>query len=161
EQFTTAAFLYPELNRPLPSTSVADRRATAASIFTDPRNGRMPRTFVNRIWQRLMGRGLVANVDEMDEEPWSPEVLDLLAADFVASGYDMKALLATIVSSRTYQLPAVAQEREAPKEFVFNGPEVRRLTAEQFADAIASITGDWHVSSSGSRGGGGRGGPVV
>ena len=104
EQFATAGFLYPELNRELPSSSAEDRRATAAAIFTDPRNGRMPRTLVNRIWQRLLGRGIVANVDEMDEEPWSPEVLDWMASEFVASGYDMKALIATIVSSRTYQL---------------------------------------------------------
>ena len=60
--------------------ALADRRAAAAAIFTDPRNGRMPRTLVNRIWQKLMGRGLVENVDEMDGEPWSPELLDWLAA---------------------------------------------------------------------------------
>ena len=89
-----AGFLFPELNRPLASASAADRRATAAAIFTDPRNGRVPRTLVNRIWQKLMGRGIVENVDEMDGEPWSPELLDWLASDFVASGYDLKALIA-------------------------------------------------------------------
>ncbi len=35
--------------------------------------------------------------------------------------------------------------REPAREFVFRGPEVRRITAEQFADAIGAITGDWHV----------------
>ena len=44
------SFFYPELGRPTPSPSLSDRRATAAAIFTDPRNGRMPRTVVNRIW---------------------------------------------------------------------------------------------------------------
>jgi hypothetical protein len=142
-----AAFLYPELNRPLPSSSMADRRATAAAIFTDPRNGRLPRTLVNRFWERLFGHGMVENVDDMDAEPWSPELLDWLASDFVSHGYDMKHLLATIISSRTYQLQAVEQSSEQrPKQYVFRGPEVRRLTAEQFSDAIASITGDWHVA---------------
>jgi Protein of unknown function (DUF1549)/Protein of unknown function (DUF1553)/Planctomycete cytochrome C len=142
-----AAFLYPELNRSLPSNSVADRRATAAAIFTDPRDGRLPRTLVNRFWERLLGHGIIENVDDMDAEPWSAELLDWLASDFVSHGYDMKRLLATIISSQTYQLQAVEQNSEQrPKQYVFRGPEVRRLTAEQFSDAIASITGDWHVA---------------
>ncbi|MCU1257415.1 MAG: hypothetical protein JWO80_300, partial [Bryobacterales bacterium] len=163
QQYATAAFLYPELNGPLSSTKPLDRRAAAAAIFTDPRNGRMPRTLVNRVWERLLGRGIVDNVDDMDGEPWSPEVLDWLAGDFVKSGYDLKHLIATIVSSRTYQLPAVARKGEQPKRYAFNGPEVRRLTAEQFADAVGSITGDWHVAQPGPSGPAGvaRGGPAV
>ncbi|HMF78033.1 MAG TPA: DUF1549 domain-containing protein, partial [Bryobacteraceae bacterium] len=142
-----AAYLYPELNRPLPSNSRADRRATAAAIFTDPRNGRLPRTLVNRFWERLFGHGIVENVDDMDAEPWNAELLDWLASDFASHGYDMKRLLATIICSRTYQLQAVEHDSEQrPKQYIFRGPEIRRLTAEQFSDAIASITGDWHVA---------------
>jgi len=158
EGFATAAFLYPELDRPLPSYSLADRRATAAAVFTDPRNGRMPRTLVNRIWEKLMGRGIVENVDDMDGEPWSPELLDWLSSEFVASGYDLKHLIGTIVSSRTYQLPTIARTGEMPKQFSFRGPELRRLTAEQFADAIAAITGDWHVTAPRGNGPGGGAG---
>ena len=146
KKYASAEFLFPELNRPIASLDAADRRAAAAAIFTDPRNGRMPRTIVNRIWERLMGRGIVENVDEMDGEPWSPEVLDWLAADFVEHGYDLKHLIATVVTSRAYQLASVPQTAGTPKEYVFRGPEVRRLTAEEFADAVASITGDWHVA---------------
>jgi Protein of unknown function (DUF1549)/Protein of unknown function (DUF1553)/Planctomycete cytochrome C len=144
-QFATAAFLYPTLNRTPPSNSITDRRAAAAAIFTDPRNGRMPRTLVNRVWQKLMGRGFVEDVDDMDGEPWSPELLDWLASDFVSSGFDIKHLVATVISSRTYQLPATARKAAPGKEYAFRGPEARRLTAEEFADAVASITGDWHV----------------
>ena len=145
-KFASAGFLYPELNRTPATNSLADRHAAAAAIFTDPRNGRLPRTLVNRFWERLIGRGIVENVDEMDGEPWSPELLDWLAADFVAHGYDMKHLLATIIESQTYQLASVERTGDQPKKYVFRGPEVRRLTAEQFSDAVASITGDWHVA---------------
>src|SRR5579862_5050714 len=148
EQYASAGFLFPELSRPLPSASAPDRRATAAAIFTDPRNGRIPRTLVNRVWQKLMGRGIVENVDEMDDEPWSPALLDALASDFVDSGYDLKALIAEIVNSRTYQLPAVARA-DAAKGYVFEGPELRRLSAEQFADAVGAITGEWPATSRG------------
>jgi hypothetical protein len=159
DQFVSAAFLYPELDRSLPSTSVADRRAAAAAIFTDPRNGRMPRTLVNRIWAKLMGRGIVEDVDDMDGEPWNPELLDWLAGDFASGGYDLKRLIGTIIASRTYQLPAIARSSATPGEYMFGGPELRRLTAEQFADAVAAITGDWHVSTpAGGRGPGGASG---
>ena len=145
DEYAKASFLYPELNRPLPSMKPEDRRAIAAEIFTDPRNGRFARTLVNRFWEKLSGRGIVENSDEMDGEPWSPELLDWLASDFVSSGHDLKHLIATIINSRAYQMPAVPRGETAARTFVFEGPEVRRLTAEQFADAVASITGDWRA----------------
>jgi hypothetical protein len=131
-EYASPSFLFPELNREVGT----DRRAAAAAIFTDPRNGRLARTVVNRVWHRLFGRGIVADPDEMDGEPWSPELLDWLAADFVEHGHDLKRLIASIVSSRAYQLPTGT---------AVPSPQSRRLTAEQFADAIAAITGDWHV----------------
>ena len=146
DEFTGPGFLFPELDRAPLSMALADRRAAAAAIFTDPRNGRLPRTIVNRVWTRLLGRGLVPVADEMDGKPWNPELLDWLAADFVAHGYDLKHLIATIVSSRTYSLPAVVRSSPpADRSDVFAGPEVRPLTAEQFADAIGSLTGEWSV----------------
>lgn len=146
-QFAEPAFLYPALARAPSSTSLESRRATVAAIFTDARNGRLSRTVVNRIWQRLFGYGLVANPDEMDGKPWNPALLDWLAADFADHGYDLKHLVLTIMSSRAYQLPAVTRPGEIPpRGYAFEGPEVRRLTAEQFADAIGAITGEWSVS---------------
>ena len=146
DEFTGPGFLFPELDRAPPSGTLADRRATAAAIFIDPRNGRLPRTIVNRVWTRLMGRGLVPVADEMDGKPWNPELLDWLASDFVAHGYDLQHLIATIVSSRTYSLPAVVRTSPpSPRSDRFEGPEVRPLTAEQFADAIGSLTGEWSV----------------
>jgi hypothetical protein len=145
DQYAEPAFLYPELNRPPASSTLADRHAAAAAIFLDPRNGRLPRTVVNRIWERMTGRGIVENPDEMDGEPWNPELLDWLAADFVEHGYDLKHLIATIATSQTYRMPSVAHTGDAPRDYVFRGPEVRNLTAEQFADAIGAITGEWHV----------------
>ena len=53
--------------------------------------------------------------------------------------------MATIVSSKAYQMRAVPRVGEQPRGYVFRGPEVRRLTAEQFGDAIGAITGDWNV----------------
>ncbi len=131
DQYAEPAFLYPELNKAPASNSLADRRAAAAAIFLDPRNGRLARTVVNRIWERLVGKGIVENSDEMDGEPSNPALLDWLAADFVDHNYDLKHLIANIMKSRAYQSKGLP----------------RRLTAEEFADAVASITGDWHVAN--------------
>ena len=145
-KFAEPGFLFPELTRTPSSSSLPDRRAAAAEIFTDRRMGRMPRTFVNRIWTRLFGRGLVANPDEMDGMPWSADVLDWLASDFVDHGYDIKRLINTILTSRAYSMPAVARPGEPPaRGYTFAGPEVRRLTSEQFADAIGAMTGEWNT----------------
>lgn len=144
-QHTEPAFLFGELNRVPPSDALADRRATAAAIFTDRRNGRLARTLVNRVWHRFFGAGLVEHPDEMDGEPWSPALLDWMAADFVERGYNIKRLIVTILSSRAYQLPAVARTAQPSRVYAFRGPEIRRLTAEQFADAIGSLTGDWQI----------------
>ena len=95
------------------------------------------------------------NPDEMDGKPWSPELLDWLASDFVEHGYDVKHLIATILTSRAYQMPAVPRERASrrPAATCSRGPEVRRLTAEQFADAIGSITGEWNAYPGAGAGG--------
>jgi hypothetical protein len=159
-RYAEPAFLFPELSHTPVSSSLADRRAAAAKTFTDARMGRMPRTLVNRIWQRLFGRGIVANSDEMDGVPWSPAVLDWVASDFVEHGYDVKHLVATILNSRAYQMRSVARSGEPPaRGYVFAGPEIRRMTAEQFADAVGAITGEWNVYTAGGQGSGPRGAP--
>jgi hypothetical protein len=143
--FATASFLYPQLNEGVQGASETARHALAAKLFTEPQNGRTPRTLVNRIWARLMGHGIVEPVDDMDAEPWDPALLDWLASDFVANHYDMKHLIETIMVSRAYQLPAVARDSKEIKDYVFAGPEVRRLSAEEFSDSLRSVTGEWRA----------------
>ena len=141
-RFAEPRFLYPDLDTSAAvPISLADRHAAAARLFTAPADGRLPRTLVNRIWQRLIGRGIVEPVDDMDAEPWSPALLDWLAADFVAHGYDIPHLIATIINSPAYQMPSV----EPAQKYVFRGPEIRRMTAEQFADTLSAITGEWRL----------------
>jgi hypothetical protein len=139
-----AKFLYPEIGGVDPDASLAERRAAAARLFTCKEDVRFARTFVNRVWDRLFGRGLVASVDDMDRVPWDAELLENLAADFVEHNYDIQFLLRRIMTSSAYQALS-APERAAEKDYVFRGPRIRRLTAEQYVDAISSITGEWRV----------------
>ena len=133
-------FLYGELGMIDGKADPATRKQQLADIITGRTNGRLPRTIVNRLWQRFMGYGLVEPVDEMDKPAWSPELMDWLAEDLVAHGYDLKHTMARILTSRAYQLPAV-NVGETEENYVFRGPAVRRLSAEQFSDAILGLSG--------------------
>ena len=148
---TGPEFLFPEVASKPASDSLVDRRRAAARAFTSPQNGRFARTLVNRYWQRLFGRGLVVNVDEMDAEPWNADLLDWLAWDFARHDYDLQYLLREIMTSKAYGLPAVAEKDALNTDFVFAGPKLRRLSAEQFADSLSAMTGEWRVSQSGEK----------
>jgi hypothetical protein len=137
-----ARFLFPELGTIDPAAPREERLAQLADLLTHPDNGRLTRTMVNRLWERLMGRGLVHPVDSMGTRPWNADLLDYLACYFADHDYDFKQLLAHIATSRAYQSQsAVHAEEPTAGEFVYTGPIVRRLTAEQFMDAIWQITG--------------------
>jgi Protein of unknown function (DUF1553)/Protein of unknown function (DUF1549)/Planctomycete cytochrome C len=135
---TGPEFLFPEVAEKPAGNSLAARRKAAAESFTSPENGRFARTVVNRYWQRLFGRGLVPNVDDMDAKPSNPDLLDWLASDFTRHNYDLKYLIKLIMTSRSYGQPATRDN-------------LRRMTAEQFADSISQMTGEWRVSQSGEK----------
>ncbi len=138
-RLANVSFLYPELGS-VASDSLKDRLKKLSEIIVKPENGRLYRTICNRIWQCLMGRGIVEPVDEMDNIPWDSTLLDWLAGNFIESGYDLKRLLRIIMTSKTYQLPAVRFDRSEEvksEKFVFHGPVIRRMSAEQFSDAVS------------------------
>jgi hypothetical protein len=110
--------------------------------MTHPENGRMQRTIVNRLWKRLMGRGIVHPVDAMNSEPWNEDILDYLANHLTGSGYDLKAVLRLIATSDIYQGESVILPEESGN-FIFRGPIRKRLTAEQYLDTIRTIVGVW------------------
>ncbi len=135
------SFLFDELGV-IRAGTVEERLAELADIVVQPANGRLYRTMANRLWDRLLGYGLVMPVDEMDNEPWNAELLDFLAAEFRDSGADLKRLISLIMTSEAYQLPSVPAASEAGEQgFVFRGPERRSLSAEQFADALSQTLG--------------------
>jgi mono/diheme cytochrome c family protein len=140
-QKAATKFLFPQLGD-LPATTNKQVRLRAlASVITGPKDGRLSRTIVNRLWARFFGRGLVEPVDDMQQSAWDPDLLDWLAQDLVAHHYDVKQTVARILTSRAYQMPAVDFGERHDTNFVFTGPDVRRMTAEQFRDALASLTG--------------------
>ncbi len=137
-----AAWPYPELGQVDAGKPRAERLAQLAALVTHPQNGRFQRTIVNRLWHRLMGRGVVHPTDAMDTPPWNADLLDVLANHLVETKYDLKATLRFIATSAAYQSRAEILERGADdKAYVYRGPRAKRLTAEQFVDAVWRLTG--------------------
>ncbi len=121
----------------------SDRRARLASWLTGPENPFFAKSLVNRVWFHLVGRGIVEPVDDFrDSNPaCNDELLDGLTAQFVKSGFDLKALIRSILNSRTYQLSARTNELNADDSLYFSHAFTRLLPAEVLLDAISSVTG--------------------
>lgn len=133
-------WIFPELGEVDASAPKPERLRQLAGLMTHPENGRFTRTIVNRLWHRLMGRGIVHPVDAMDTKPWNEDLLDHLAVRFAEDGYDLKKALAHIASSQAYQSQSVVTG-EGADPTLFRGPLAKRMNAEQFVDAVWSLTG--------------------
>ena len=121
---------------------------TLALQLPSPENQDFNRNIVNRLWFLLMGRGLVQPLDlhHSANPPSHPELLDLLAKEFVAHKYDIKWLVRELALTQTYQrsgrLPA-GEKNVKPEEF--RTALERRLSAEQLARGMLEATGEKHV----------------
>ena len=135
----TPKWIFPELGDVDPKAPKAERLKQLADLMTHPDNGRFTRTVVNRIWHRLMGRGIVHPVDAMHTKPWNVDLLDFLAQQFADDGYDLRKFI-RLVMTEAYQSESVILAREPGEDYVYTGPIAKRMTAEQLIDAIWQIT---------------------
>ncbi len=131
---------------PFPKDGPRDRLGLARWL-TDPRHPLTARVAVNRAWQMFFGRGLVASTENFGTQgalPTHPDLLDWLARDFIASGWDMKRLCKMIVLSATYRQRSAAsaelRERDPDNLLLAHGPS-RRLPAEMLRDAALAASG--------------------
>lgn len=120
--------------------SGTDRREVLANWVTAADNPWFARNVVLRVWEQLLGAGLVAPADDVRvSNPAShPALVAALAKRFVEAGFDVRAVVRDICSSRTYQL---GPHEDQPDARWFAGNQVRRLSAEAMLDGIASVTG--------------------
>ncbi len=137
----TPAWIFPELGQLDPNAEQPQRLTQLADLMTHPDNGRLARTIVNRLWHRMMGRGIVHPVDAMQTQPWNADLLDYLAVHLVDNDYDLKATLRLIATSAAYQSRAAVIEE--PQASEYRGPLVKRMTAEQYLDSIWSLADTW------------------
>jgi hypothetical protein len=119
-----------------------DPRQKLVDWMADASNPYFARAVVNRYWAHFFGRGIVEPLDDFrsTNPATNPELLDTLATGFVASGYDLKALIRTICSSRAYGLSSLPNESNAKDRQSFARHYPRRMSAEVLLDAIAEVS---------------------
>ncbi len=143
----------PRTGKPVPPTPLGgaaldipaweDARQRLVDWMVEPTNPFFAKALVNRTWKHFMGRGIVEPEDDLrvTNPPTNPELLDALAARFIASGFDLKDLVRTICTSSAYQLSSEATDDNQLDRQNFSSFQPRRLTAEILFDAINSAVG--------------------
>ncbi|MGE9267459.1 MAG: DUF1553 domain-containing protein, partial [Verrucomicrobiales bacterium] len=118
----------------------SDTRDVLAALITAPQNQRFAQVMANRLWARLMGRGIVDPVQDWEKGRVShPELLAWLGREFTRQGYSMKNLARLILNSHAYQRATDSKLDETSP--LFTSPAPRRLLAEQIVDSLFHATG--------------------
>ncbi len=109
--------------------------------MTSTENPRFTKVIVNRFWKKMFGAALTEPLDDLrdDTKAMVPELELHLEKLMVALHYDMRAFLAVIANTRTYQSAVCTEEFAAGSTFHFTGPLLRRMTAEQIWDSIVAL----------------------
>ncbi len=118
-------------------------RLELAQWISSPHNPLTARVFVNRVWKHLFREGLVRSVDNfgtMGETPSHPELLDDLAAQFIASDWDLKRLVREIALSDAYCRSVVISDSKDPENRLLAHQNRRRLEAEEIRDTLLSFS---------------------
>jgi hypothetical protein len=130
-----------------PGKTANATRLEMAQWLVDPRHPLTARVTVNRLWQQLFGAGLVRSVDDFGtqgDRPSHPELLDWLATELVASGWDLKHTLRLIVDSSTYRQSAVRSPEgtgnDRQNRLLARGSRFR-MDAEMLRDQALAISG--------------------
>jgi hypothetical protein len=135
---------FPELSTESVADELArdpkDPRDRLATLITAPQNERFAQVMANRLWARLMGRGLVDQAWDWERSKNShPELLRWLGRELVRSGYDADHVLRLILNSHAYQRATDASQKQTSP--LFASPAPRRLSAEQVVDSMFATTG--------------------
>ena len=125
------------------SLEEGDPRVALWQWMRSKKNPYLGRAIANRLWGHYFGVGIVEPVDDFNaaNPPSNPQLLDWLAADFIAHGFDLKHLHRRILNSRTYQLSWEPNETNRLDERNFSHALLRRMPAEVVLDAINQVTG--------------------
>jgi len=120
-------------------------RPLFSSWLVSPQNPYFARAFVNRTWSHLFGRGLVEPIDDMRPQnpPTHPAVLDLLTAELIESGFDIKHLFRCLLNTKAYQRTSSSvDQRQRAALALFGRRPVKLVSADQLYDSLGSALQD-------------------
>jgi hypothetical protein len=126
-----------------------------AEWIADAENPLAARVISNRIWQHHFGRGIVAspnNFGKLGDPPTHPELLDWLAGELVRSGWRLKPLHRSILTSSAYRMSAYGgadATQKDPENRLFSRQNPRRLSAEELRDSLLALNGRLNLQMGG------------
>lgn len=111
------------------------------SWMTSKDNPRFTTVIANRLWRKVMGIGLIEPVDEITDStvPSNPQLMTFLEETMKSLNYDMKAYLRLVLNTATYQRAAYTKDVELGEQYHFQGPILRRMSAEQIWDSVVAL----------------------
>jgi hypothetical protein len=118
-------------------------RPVVAKWATAPDNPYFSKAMVNRVWSQFFGRGFVNPVDDMlpENEPSHPALMNELASQFAASGFDLKHLIRAICNSQAYQRSSKPLPGNKDDGTLFSHQAVKVLSPEQLFDSLSTVLG--------------------
>jgi len=121
--------------------SAEELRTAFAKWTTDPSNPRFAMAIANRMWKRAFGQGISEPVTNIDDPKQSvnPELLIHLAQEMVRVKFDIKAFMRIIYNTRAYQSEATSEKIAMGEPYYFQGPLLRRMSAEQAWDSYMTL----------------------
>lgn len=124
------------------TASAADRRQVFAQWVTSKNNDRFARTMANRLWQKAMGVGLIEPLDDMKDDTVAsnPELMEFLSTELKRLNFDLKEFQRILFYTKTYQRKVTYDDLDPSKPYLFPGPVLRRMTAEQVWDSLLTLT---------------------
>jgi len=136
----------PAILPPMPE-GAPNNRLGLAMWLNDPKNPLPARVTMNRLWRNFFGNGIVESAGDfgiMGARPTHPKLLDWLASEFVASGWDYRHMAKTIATSRAYRQSGAISPQKLEKDhanaLISRGPRLR-LDAEQLRDLSLAAAG--------------------
>ena len=116
-------------------------RTSFAKWMTDKTNPRFAMTIANRMWARAMGVGVTQSVTNIDDpsKSYNPELLQHLANEMVRLNFNLKEFQRVVYNSQTYQREATTYDVAMGEPYFFQGPMLRRMSAEQAWDSYMTL----------------------
>ncbi|MCA9060998.1 MAG: DUF1553 domain-containing protein, partial [Planctomycetaceae bacterium] len=117
------------------------QRQAMAQWLTSAKNPRFAKAIANRMWKHAFGVGLIEPVDDIrDDSPCSnPELLDFLTAELIRLDFDTRELQRIIYNTAAWQREATFEDVNPSQPYYFQGPILRRMTAEQIWDSLLTL----------------------
>jgi hypothetical protein len=116
-------------------------REVYAQWMTSPDNPRFTTVIANRLWKKVMGRGLIEPMDDLNDKTTAsyPELMDFLRTEMIRLDYDMKEFLKVLYTTKLYQREKHDRDITSGETYHFPGPVMTRMSAEQIWDSMMTL----------------------